>query len=109
MKRDYASYCNMLITKKALFDGYSEWLFPLLFETEKHIDLSGRNSAQIRLYGYLSELLLNVYFHYSNSSVKFFFTDLINDYNQLQNIKMRIKRSKLYTVIKYNKIETGTL
>lgn len=109
MNRDYACYCNMLITKKNLFNEYSDWLFSILFETEKHIDLSGRNPSQIRLYGYLSELLLNVFLHHSKNSVKFFFTDLITDYNKVKKIKMKIKRSKPFIAIMYKKIDKGVL
>lgn len=52
---------NMLICRRELFDAYSGWLFPLLSEVEKKVDMTGYNDYQKRLYGFLSELLLMVY------------------------------------------------
>lgn len=109
MNRDYACYCNMFIAKKTLFNEYSEWLFSILFETEKYIDLTGRNSSQIRLYGYLAELLLNVFFHHKETSVKFFFTDVIIKTSKLKRMKMIIRRNKLYTAIRYAGIPSDIL
>ena len=37
-------------------------LFDVLFEVEKNIDISDRDIYQSRVYGYLAERLLNVYF-----------------------------------------------
>ena len=52
---------NMMIARKQVFDAYCEWLFDVLYEVEKITDLSGYDSFQARLYGYLSERLLRVY------------------------------------------------
>ena len=55
------SYCNMLITRKSIYDEYCSWLFDILFEVEKRTDVSGYIPYQARLYGYLSERLLRVW------------------------------------------------
>lgn len=52
---------NMMFCESHLFDSYCEWLFDILFELEKRIDLSVPRDNQKRLYGYLSERLLNVW------------------------------------------------
>lgn len=52
---------NMFFASKALCDAYCEWLFPLLFEAEKRIDISGYDKQQTRLFGFLSERLFNVW------------------------------------------------
>lgn len=43
-----------------IFDEYSQWLFRVLFELEKRVKLSAYPD-QARLFGYLSERLINVY------------------------------------------------
>ena len=53
--------CNMIVTKKEIFDNYCEWLFDILFTLEDRIDISNRTPKQKRMYGFLAERLLNVY------------------------------------------------
>lgn len=52
---------NMFIMKKDLFNKYCEWLFDILFEVDKRIDVTGYNMMQSRVIGYYSEFLLDVW------------------------------------------------
>lgn len=52
---------NMMISSKKIFDEYSEWLFRILFEVEKRVDISGYDVRQARIFGYLSERLMRVW------------------------------------------------
>ena len=52
---------NMFIMPRSRFMDYCDFLFPLLIETEKQVDMTGYTAYQKRLYGFLSELLLTVY------------------------------------------------
>ena len=52
---------NMMVAKKEIFDSYCQWLFKVLLEFEKKIDVSGRGAYQSRVYGFLAERLLNVW------------------------------------------------
>lgn len=52
---------NMFIMKKNLFDNYCEWLFTILFQLEREIDVTDYTPYQARVYGYISELLLDVW------------------------------------------------
>lgn len=56
-----ASLFNMLFCKREIFDAYCEWMFSILFVLEKQVDLAKLNTYQQRLYGFLSERLLNVW------------------------------------------------
>ena len=52
---------NMFYAKKEKMDEYCEWLFDILFEVDKRTDMTGYTEYQKRLYGFLSERLLNVW------------------------------------------------
>ena len=52
---------NMFISKKEIFDEYYNWLFDILFELEKRVDLTNYSDYDKRIYGFLSERLLNVW------------------------------------------------
>lgn len=59
--RKYASYCNMFVMSKENTDLYCKWLFSILFELENYTDLGDYTPAEARIYGYISEILLNVW------------------------------------------------
>lgn len=61
---------NMLFCRREVFDSYCGWLFPILFELEKNVDMTGYTNYQRRLFGFLSERLLNVYVAHNNLRVK---------------------------------------
>ncbi len=52
---------NMFVMKKTLLDSYCEWLFDILFKVESRIDISDWNKSEQRVFGYLSERLLDVW------------------------------------------------
>ncbi len=54
-------FCNMFVMKKDLFFEYSEWLFSILFEFEKRVDMSTYSTETLRTPGHLSERLFGVY------------------------------------------------
>lgn len=56
-----ASYRNMFIMKSVMVDEYCSWLFEILFELERRIDLSSYSAQEVRLLGFLSEILINVW------------------------------------------------
>lgn len=60
-RENYLCPFNMFIMKKSDFDKYCEWLFALLFEVEKRIDISLYSPYQARIFGFMAERLLNVY------------------------------------------------
>lgn len=56
-------FANMFITRKSLADEYCKWLFDILFETEKNLDISGYDAYNSRVFGFLSERMLTVWLH----------------------------------------------
>ena len=52
---------NMFIMKYDLFIIYMEWLFPILEKAEEEIDISNYDNYNKRIFGFLSERLLNVW------------------------------------------------
>lgn len=61
MQRRSAHMFNMFIMKKEYFDAYCKWLFDILFELEKRVDISQYDSYEARIFGFISELLLDVW------------------------------------------------
>ena len=52
---------NLFATSKQIYDTYCEWLFAILFEVEKRVDISSYDNYQKRLFGFLAERLLRVF------------------------------------------------
>lgn len=61
MQSALVSIGNMWITRKDIYDRYCEWLFDILFEVEKRIDISTYDDYQKRVMGFLSERLFRVW------------------------------------------------
>lgn len=61
MQRTWAHMFNMFVMRKDLYDTYAEWLFAILTEMEKRLDITGWSAYESRVYGFVSELLLDVW------------------------------------------------
>lgn len=59
-----AHECNMFIMSRELFYEYCEWIFDILFETEKVIDTTHYSVEEYRIYGYLAERLTGIFYRY---------------------------------------------
>ncbi len=68
MNRTSAHRFNMFIMRQDIFHGYCEWLFAILFDLEQQLDLS--NDAYKRIFGYVSERLLDIYLETNHISYK---------------------------------------
>ena len=103
-------YC-MFIAKYNFFHKYFEWLFPILFEAEKRIDVSKYDTQQKRVLAFLAERLLNVYVEYHNLKVIYepiYFIkgerNIVSRINIKAMLKKTIKFFIPYGIIKlYNK------
>ena len=57
---------NMWIAPENIWNDYCEWLFSILFQLEKEIDLTGREKYQKRVFGFISERLFTAYIYQHN-------------------------------------------
>ena len=57
--------CNMMITRKYVFDSYCQWLFSFLLEAEKEfkklVPMDKLSTLQKRIFGFISERMLTVW------------------------------------------------
>ena len=70
VKAKKAHMFNMFIMKKEMLNDYCEWLFDILYELEKRLDISEYTDFQKRLFGRVSEILLNVWIEKKDYSYK---------------------------------------
>jgi hypothetical protein len=86
MRQKSGHMFNMFIMKKGLADKYCDWLFSILFELENNIDISQYDSYQARLFGRVSELLLNVWIEKNNvqyAEISHIHMEKINWFNKI--------------------------
>lgn len=89
------SYYNMMITNKSVFDGYCEWLFSVLAYCEERCNLETYDVQHKRLFGYLAEVLLNVYIEKHRLECVHARTVFVSEYHPQQSLKQL--RSSCYT------------
>lgn len=70
LNRRSAHMFNMMIMRKDIFDDYCKWLFEVLFELEKQIDVSKLDAFNARLFGRISEFLLDTWIEKNKISYK---------------------------------------
>lgn len=91
---------NMFIMKKEVFNNYCTWLFNILFELEKRLDITNYNQNDSRVFGFVGERLLDVYLYKNKIKYK----DIPYVYMENQNwivkgynfIKRKLKKNDKY-------------
>lgn len=97
-ENEKSGYCyNMFITTREVFNEYCSWLFDILFELEKEINIEKYGIYNRRIYGFLSERMLNIWIHHSKLRVK-----ELPVYNT-EPITMYYKKVKNYIIRKIRK------
>lgn len=96
---------NMLIARKEVFDEYCSWLFDILFEVEKRNDLTGRDTQQQRVFGYLSERLLKVWLLKQNLRVKEQVVKLMSSDEIEKHFKVVSLKHEIFVKITKNLVE----
>ena len=74
MHSNVAYECNMFIMKREVYHAYCQWLFNILFEAEKRIDMTWYSVEEYRVMGYLAERLCGIYLTYlkRQKEIRFF-------------------------------------
>lgn len=98
MKRTSAHMFNMFVMKRELAEDYCKWLFSILNELEEKIDISQYDAFQARLFGRVSELLLDVWINKNNYKyieVNHMHMEKINWINKISKfLKAKYKKEK---------------
>lgn len=66
-------FTNIFIVRREIFDKYCSWVFDILFELEKRIDISDYSVQEKRVFGYISEWILNIFIEklkHDNKNIK---------------------------------------
>lgn len=94
---------NMFVTRSEVFDDYSKWLFDILFEVERQCHISAY-PAQARIFGYMSERLLNVYCYKNRLKVKYVPIVKIEESPTSRETTLNALRKQLcFTIMKFGR------
>ncbi len=85
--------CNMFICKKEYYDNYCRWLFSVLFEAERYIDVSEYDTYNKRVYGLLSERLQTVWIKHNGLKVYEAVAKIVDE--KSETCEMRVHCEKL--------------
>ena len=88
---------NMFVMKKNLFDTYCTWLFDVLFELEKRLDISSYSANDQRVFGFVSERLLDVWLEENKvkyRDIPYIFLDKENWITKILNFILRKIKKK---------------
>jgi hypothetical protein len=89
--------CNLFVAKYELFENYCQWLFPILFELEKRIDISNRTLHQKRAVSFLADRLFGLYMYRNKFKVAYkpvFFIQENNEYSIKEWRLLRLSRKQ---------------
>ncbi len=94
---------NMFLMRWDQYEKYCQWLFDVLFEAEKRIDISNYDSTQKRIYGYFAERLFNVYLVANEINVKqypilWFFDDYYPQHSVISNFFRNLRNKFINTL-----------
>lgn len=70
MRRRSGHRFNMFIMRRDAFEAYSNWLFSILLELEKRLDISDYSNYERRVFGFIAERLLDVWLHHTELHIK---------------------------------------
>ncbi len=97
LRRLSMSLFNMFLMSSSEFDRYSQWLFAVLARCERSIDNSKRTVYEQRTFGYLGEILLNVWVISRETELRVGYLQVVNSEGEpkvRKAIKMLLRKIK---------------
>lgn len=95
MDRTWAHMFNMFVMRRDYADAYCQWLFDILFELERHLDISQYDAYQARVFGFVAERLLDVWLETNNITYKEQNVSFLENQNWLKKGGKFLKRKIL--------------
>lgn len=92
MKSTSGHRFNMFVMKKELLDSYCTWIFSVLEELESRLDITSYSVNDARVYGFVSERLLDVWLETNNVSYKELMVAFMEKQNWLKKGGAFLKR-----------------
>lgn len=86
-------FMNLMVLKKDFFYRYCEFIFGVLEEIEKQIDIANKDAYQKRVFGFLAERLSNIFVKYCKQ----------------ENPAIRIKHTGMFFLAEKNDIDIPSL
>ena len=94
------SYLNMFVAKAEICDAYCAWLFPVLEKIEAElVGIDDYDTQHKRIYGYLAEVLLNVWILKNGIKPKYVFTKQLPE---AAKIRAKAISKQLLTPIRFS-------
>lgn len=84
MKRTTGHRFNMFIMRRDLADAWCTWLFDILFELEKRLDITQYSKNDARVFGFVGERLLDVWIETNDIKCKELPCVFMEDQNRLK-------------------------
>lgn len=91
MNRTWAHMFNMFVMRRDYYELYCEWLFDVLNRLEKKTNIETYDKVEARVYGYISELLLDVWLDKNGLSYGEVNISFIESQNWLKKIGLFLK------------------
>lgn len=88
---------NMFVMKRDKLDAYCTWLFDVLFELESRLDISAYSTNDARVFGFVSERLLDVWIETNGFTYKELPYVFMEDQNWLVKGGNFLKRKMSYS------------
>ncbi|MCI8308741.1 MAG: DUF4422 domain-containing protein [Clostridia bacterium] len=102
--RQYTYFCNVMITTKELIDDYCRWLFKILYKMEKNLNPEDyiHDDYRKRMFGFLSERLLNIWVIKNKEKLKIKEISMINTQDDFKE-KLKQKICQIRNILFYKK------